>query len=95
MKVEIFFGSRSAENYGNRIDSIYGDLTTEHAASSYGIPVIVVNGDALGRADVAALAPEGYYAGVRPYKDSDLMEAGDLLEQAGYKDAVTWIGWFC
>jgi len=33
-------------------EDLKGTLTTEHPASSYGLPVLVVNGDALGTFDV-------------------------------------------
>lgn len=43
-----------------RVGEGRGVLTTEHASSSYGLPVLVVNGQALGPAETTgALAPIG------------------------------------
>lgn len=93
MKVEIFFGSRTAENSNKHIKSLYGELTTEHAASSYGIPVVVFSGRAYGCAELNNLAPDGYYCGLRPAGESSLLEAGKIIEKAGYRPVDTFIGW--
>jgi len=65
---------------GNRAEARYGVLTTEHAASSYGLPVVVVDGIAYGSAEV--------YGGLTMTHDEDLPLADEMITQAeaaGYR----------
>ena len=51
------------------------EVTTEHAASSYGIPVIVIDGEAYGTADILANKIEFVSA---------TAEERELLKKAGF-----------
>ena len=73
-------GVRPAEVWTMRVRMTDGEVleaqvTSGHAASNYGVPVLVVNGEALGTADAAGLAIVEATAGER----DDLLRAGYRL----------------
>ena len=65
--------------FGKNQTRFYGLLTTEHAASSYGLPVFVsAQGEALGSAEVGAMIVVGRQG----------VPAGCEVDASGYCDAT-------
>ena len=85
-QITISFADRN--NQMRKIADIYATLTTEHAASSHGMPVVVIDGEAMGPADLNAMH-NGCCHWLRcdEIPTTEFYGAGNakaLAEQAGY-----------
>ena len=58
----------------------YGIATTDHPASSYGLPVVVIDGDACGPAETGPVNIPCYGP-----EDTELVAMHQALEAAGYE----------
>lgn len=91
--ISIVFANR---DYGSSQELIRATLTTDHAASSYGLPVVSIHGEAYGPEDLDAMRDDHFHwiqidervGGVCggdeiPY--SSILEAKRLAKMAGYR----------
>lgn len=83
MKISAYL--KMTDGAGNAHIVANGELTTEHAASSYGLPVFVVRGEAYGPADIYMLGDSDGVLRIEALESAIIDKGIDAAQRAGYK----------
>lgn len=88
MNHQIYICFADRKNPLRRITDVKATLTTDHAASSHGLPVVVIDGTAMGPADLDAMHSGCcHWLRCDSIKTTEFYGSGNakyLAEQAGY-----------
>lgn len=84
--VRLLLPALPGEQYARDVKGI---LTTDHATSSHGLPVLLIDGQPYGPGDLPDTA-EMWFSGDTPITVADQMAAYDAARRAGYDIEDPW-----